>query len=348
MKTIILTAVAITIVVTASCAGSYTYIQTLPNQEPGTDPYATVIEDFDLMMPSGNRVYGMIRRPDPSVYPNRSFAAVVMVPGGIGAGRLAAHGAEAKILAESGMVVVCFNAEGRVGGHPDDIASEGTEDFNGFRHQDGLAKILQYVIGLQYVIPHNVGLRTASYGITMAAGCAGRYPDIPIKYIVDGEGPSNSFVTAHEPWALYTPPSHPNHNRYEQVRELFGHYSSYREPSPENQAFWAEREADRFIGAFRGRYLRLQAEWDHAQPPGEPTEIPVFDQPPLWWQCKHATDMVNAAVAGGVPWVRVNLPQHGNPINATYDAGNQPVYVPGRLADSPWAVLAVLEMARMD
>ena len=348
MKRTLITVAAIAIVSTASCAGSNTHIQTLPNEEPGTNPYETVMEDFDLMMPSGNRVYGMIRRPDPAVYPDLSFAAVVMVPGGIGAGRLAAQGAEAKILAESGMAVVCFNAEGRVSDHPEDIASQGTEDFNGFRHQDGLAQILQYVIGLDYVIPDNVGVSTASYGITMAAGCAGRYPEIPIKYIVDGEGPSNSFATAHEPWALYTPPSHPFHDKYEQVHELFGHYSAYRDPSPENQTFWAEREADKFIGAFRGRYLRLQAEWDHAQPPGGPTEIPLFDQPPEWWQCKHAADMINAAVAGGVPWGRVNLPEQGNLINATYDADNQPVYLPGRLADKPWAVLAVLEMARMD
>ncbi len=348
MKKILVTIAAVGIVLMASCAGSDTYIETLPNEEPGTDPYVTVVEDFDLMAPSGYRVYGMIRRPDPAVYPNRSFAAVVMIPGGIGPGRLDAEGSEAKILAESGMVVVCFNAEGRVSNHPGDIASQGTEDFNGFRHQDGLAEILQYVMGLDYVIPDNVGISTKSYGITMAAGCAGRYPEIPIKYIVDGEGPSNSFVTAHEPWALYTPPSHPCHDRYEQVHELFGHYSIYRDDSPGNQAFWAEREADKFIGEFRGRYLRLQAEWDHAQPPSELGEIPVFHQPPMWWQCKHAMDMVNAAVAGGVPWVCVNLPEQGNPINATYDADDQPVYLPGRLADKPWAVLAVLEMARMD
>ena len=55
--------------------------------------------------------------------------------------------------------------------------------------------------------------------------------------------------------------------------------------------------------------------------------------------------MVNAAVTGGVPWVRVNLAEQDNPINATYDADNQPVYLPGKMANSPWSVLAVLEMA---
>jgi len=181
MKRILITVAAIAIVLMTSCAGSDSYIETLPNEEPSINPYITTVVDFDLLMPSGNRVYGLIRRPDPTVYPGQSFAAVVMIPGGIGPGRLDAQGTEAKTLAESGMVVVCFNAEGRVSNHPEDIASEGAEDFNGFRHQDDLAEILQFVIGLDYIIPDNVGITTKSYGITMAAGCVGRYPEIPIK-----------------------------------------------------------------------------------------------------------------------------------------------------------------------
>ena len=322
--------------------------EVLPNERPGTDTYDTVVEDFDLVMPSGNVLYGMIRRPDPTRYPDSSFAAVVMVPGGINPGRMDALGPEATMLAGAGMVVVCFNAAGRVSEHAEDIKSEGNEDYNGFRDQDNLAEIVRYVIGLDYVIPDNVGIRCQSYGITMAAGCAGRYPELPVKYIVDGEGPSNSFVTVQEPWALFSPDSHPYHYKYEQVYEILGHYSLYRDPSPQNEAFWAEREADRLIGDYRGRYLRLQAEWDHSQPPSNESEIAQFHQPPTWWRAKHTADMVNAAVAGGVPWVRVNLPEHNNPVNATYDAGNQPEYLPGELADRPWAVRAVLEMARME
>jgi hypothetical protein len=53
-------------------------------------------------------------------------------------------------------------------------------------------------------------------------------------------------------------------------------------------------------------------------------------------------------MTGGVPWVRVNLPEQGNAVNATYDADHPPVFLPGRLADKPWAVRAVLEMARME
>lgn len=310
-----------------------------------SDPYATVIEPFDLVAPSGNRIYGLIRRPDPALHPGLCFPAVVLVPGGINSGRLLANGHDAKLLAEAGMVVLSFNAEGRVDKAPEDIASEGTEDYNGPRHQDGLCEIVKYAMELGYVIPDNVGIKTQSYGITMGAGCAGRHPEIPIKYLIDGEGPPNSFVTCHEPLALDGDPSNDKH---ELVHGIMGHYSTYRDPSPENQTFWDEREAERFIGGFRGRYLRLQARWDHAQPPRSETEIPAFHQPPLWWHNKHTTDMVNAAVAGGVLWVRVNLLEHGNPVNATYDVDHHPVYLRGELADKPWGVRAILEMARME
>jgi hypothetical protein len=74
--------------------------------------------------------------------------------------------------------------------------------------------------------------------------------------------------------------------------------------------------------------------------------VAAFTLPPLWWQNKHTMDIVGAAIEGGVPWVRVNLPEQGNEVNATYDQEHPPVYLPGRLADGgPWGVRAVLEMA---
>ena len=244
------------------------------------------------------------------------------------------------------MVVVTFNAEGRVDAiASDDMRSEGSEDYNGFRHQDGLCAVIRHVLALPFVIADNVGIATQSYGITMGAGCAGRHPEIPIKYLVDGEGPPDSYVTTHEPSTLDGDPSN---DRVETVYTILGHYSLSRDPSEENQAFWSEREAIRFIGAFRGRYLRLQATWDHAQPPWSEADVLAFDQPPVWWQNKHTTDIVNAAVEGGVPWVRVNLAEHGNPVNATFDAQNPPVYIPGTLAGNrPWLVWAIMEMARL-
>jgi len=320
-------------------------VATLPVEGPPTDPYPTVLEPFDLLAPSGNRIYGQIRRPDPSEAPDLCFPAVVRVPGGLGAGYSLAATTESGALAEAGMVVLSFNAEGR-GGEQGDPVSEGTEDHNGHRHQDGLCAVVEYAMDQPAVIADNVGIATHSYGITMGAGCVGRHPELGVKYLVDGEGPSNSFVTAFEPWALDADPAN---DRHEIAFAMFGHYSRARDPSPENQAFWDEREADTLIGDFEGRYLRLQAEWDHAQPPSNAGQVATFHLPPDWWQNKHATDMVNAAVAGGVPWVRVNLPDQGNGVGATYSDTAMPTFLPGHLADSQVAgIVAVVEMARME
>lgn len=327
------------------------YTPTLPNERPKEDIiYTTVLEEFSIVNSAGNSIYGYIRRPDPEIYPTLSFAAVVKVPGGISPGRTEVFSPEVVALAEAGMVVVCFNAEGRVDERTEeDIASEGEEDYNGFRNQDTLAEIFEFVTELPFVIQDNIGIRTQSYGITMGAGCAAMHPELPIKYLVDGEGPPSSFVTVHEPWAMFSPPEHPFHYKYETVYEILGHYSTSRDPSPENLSFWEEREAIAFIGDFNGMYLRLQAEWDHSQPPNLPSEVDLFHKPPIWWQGKHTCDIVNAAVDGGVPWVRVNLDVQGNMVNEKYDENNLPVFLPGELKDDPMIpVQAVLEMARLE
>ncbi len=325
-------------------------IPTLPAEKPQKDAYETIVEEFDLVAPSGNRIYGMIRRPDPALYADLCFPGVVLVPGGINPGRLMTLGGEAKLLAGSGIVVVTFNAEGRADDTPEDIRSEGAEDFNGYRQQDGLCAITKYAMDLPYVISDNVGISSQSYGITMAAGCAARHPEIPIKYIVDGEGPPHSFVTCHGPRFLAG-----DLKKYETVKEIFGREASWQDNSVENTEWWSEREAIKFIADFRGYYLRLQATWDHAQPPESETEIATYNHPdgwsgggPAWYHNKHTNDIVNAAIEGGVPWVRVNLPEQGNLVNANYDVANAPVYLPGQLADRPWAVFAIIEMARME
>jgi hypothetical protein len=317
----------------------------LPEAIPDQNRYATVLEEFEVVAPSGSRLYGMIRRPDPAEYPGWCFAAVVLVPGGTNPGRTEIFGEDVKMLASAGMVVLAFNAEGRVDERmPEDKRSEGMEDYNGFRNQDGLCAVVEYAAELPYVIPDNVGITSHSFGIATAAGCVGRQPEVPAKYLVDGEGPPDSFVVCHEPSLLDADPSN---DKVELIHDLLGRYSISRNPSDENRAFWAEREAIRFIGMYRGRYLRLQAMWDHAQQPQEAADVAAFTVPPLWWPNKHTTDIVNAAVAGGVPWVRVNLPEQGNTVNATFDMDHPPVYLPGTLKEKPWVVRAVLEMARM-
>jgi len=324
---------------------------TLPNAEPRINPvYESLLEEFYIVNTAGNRIYGMLRRPDPEQYPDMAFVAFVYVPGGIQHGRTYVLSPEAIALAKAGMVVVGFNAEGRVDDRSeDDLLSEGEQNDNGARDQDTLADVLISTMQLPYIISDNVGIRSQSYGITMAAGCAFRHPELPIKYIVDGEGPSASFVTVHEPYALNTDADHPHHDKYEEVFGILGHYSLYHDSSEENRAIWEEREAIRDIISFNGMYLRLQADYDHSQPPGQFDDPAAFYDPPIWYQARHTCDMVNVAIAGGVPWVRVNLPPQGNPVNAVFGPENLPVLLPGAWGSDPMVpACAVLEMARAD
>ena len=70
-----------------------------------------------------------------------------------------------------------------------------------------------------------------------------------------------------------------------------------------DEAFWAQREASTFISQIRVPYQRIQSEKDHVQPDNA-----------------HAILMVNNAVNGGVPWVRLN----DYPPNQTYDPNAPP------------------------
>jgi hypothetical protein len=166
----------------------------------------------------------------------------------------------------------------------------------------------------------NIGVETSSFGIAIGAGALGRYPSLPVAYLVDQEGPHDNRVITF----------------YDVGREtaVCGHLSTVTDPSPENVAFWAEREAVRYIGAYPGRYLRMQAEIDHAQGAG---------------YFRHAIEMVNAATkpeyggSGSASWTRMNGSDLANAVNAVYLLGEPsqyPTWVSGRLSDHPGLNLA--------
>ncbi|GEM_PF-5600970 len=272
---------------------------------------------------NGNRLFTRIHQPVDSLYRGRRFPAVIFVPGGLGAGAMTPD-----LLAGQGFVVVNFNAEGRVSPNPLDKRSEGVEDYNGKIHQDDLKAIVDYVLSLPNVQTENVGIHTSSYGITMGAGCVGRYPTLPIKYLVDNEGPSDSKVTSFDYWNDST--------RTVRAYQIFRHYSTARDSSPANIAWWREREAVQWIGNFKGRYLRIQTERDHAQPP---------------WFYGHTIDMINAATRpayggrGQAIWTRVNGSENG--ANRVYDQNNQPVWLSEQIDERAKALEYVVEMANM-
>ena len=268
-----------------------------------------------LTAPNGNQVYTRVVRPVPALYPGQRFPALIAIPGGTGAGAPLADNPGYRGLAAAGFVVVVFNAEGRGNGAPGNLTSQGVENCNGVAHQDDLKAVIEYTAGLADVDASNIGVETASLGIAMGAGALGRYPSLPVAYLVDQEGPHDNRVITF----------------YDVGHELAvcGHLSTVTDPSPANVAFWAEREAVRYIGAFPGRYLRMQAETDHAQGAG---------------YFRHTVEMIDAATkplyggTGAASWTRVNGSDIGNAINAVYtygDPGTYPTWVTGKLADHP-------------
>ncbi len=161
--------------------------------------------------------------------------------------------------------------------------SEGVEGQNGFIQQDGLAAVIQFAASLPEVDAARMGLVSFSFGITMAAGALARAPDLPVQFLLDWEGPADRNDTGGCD------------------ADRMGHLAG--EVACDDEVFWSEREAVTFMGQLPIPYQRLQSERDHVQP-----------------DVNHAILMVNTAVTGGVPWVRLN----DLPPNQTYDSAAPP------------------------
>ncbi len=163
--------------------------------------------------------------------------------------------------------------------------SEGEEDFNGYAQQDGLAAVIEFAAELPEVDAERVGLASFSYGVTMASGALARHPDLPVVFFMDWEGPVDRFDTTVDC-------TNSTRIDFQPCDDL---------------EFWGEREALKFISGVQVPYQRLQSEVDHVQP-----------------DVDHAVNIVNAAVQGGVPWVRLN----DLPPNQTYDHDSPPAMIP--------------------
>jgi hypothetical protein len=178
----------------------------------------------------------------PQGYTTGRLPALVLIPGGRGdsSGFLKSTpgGSEAQQLANRGFVVVVFDPDGRG-------KSGGTEDDNGFIHQDGLAEIIRFTAALPEIDAAHIGLVSYSYGVTMATGALARYPDLPILFYLDWEGPANRNDTGG--------------CDADKLGHLQGHPC-------DDEVFWSEREASTFILSIDVPYLRLQSRVDHVQP----------------------------------------------------------------------------------
>lgn len=193
--------------------------------------------------------------------------AVVLVPGGNGDST-----SFTRLLPRGDAGVTQYNNAGFVAivFDPDGRGkSDGKEDYDGFTQQDGLKAVIQYTASLANVDAKQIGVISYSYGVTMAAGALARYSDLPARFLIDWEGPADRNDTGG------CDASHMGHLQ--------------RVASCTDEKFWSEHEASTFIAKIRVPYQRIQSEKDHAQP-----------------DVTHAINMINAAVRGGVPWVRLN------------------------------------------
>jgi len=227
---------------------------------------------------------------------DKKYPTIVFIPGGLGFGSAAARTPEPPMLARAGFVTGYFDPDGRG-------KSDGEENYNGKIHQDGLHAFLKLVVGLKFVDPNNLGVVSGSYGLALAAGALGRYPNDPsVKYFIDIEGPSDRFyITKFDDPAFL---------------RVFPH-------GTRDEEWWAEREAVRSIKHVCCAYLRIQHERDHAH--GENKQ--------------HAIDMINAATHtkfgghGMCPWTRINGTE--NEPNRTYTKDNPPKWLLAPVAPPP-------------
>lgn len=190
--------------------------------------------------------------------------ALILVPGG-NSGSSTFIGPKKSVddITDAGLIAVVFDPDGRG-------MSGGEENQNGFDQQDGLAAIISFLVDeLPDAQIDNVGIATFSFGLSMGSGVIVRYSELPIRFLIDWEGPidRNDFSGC-------------DSNRT-------GHLTG--EVDCDNEAYFAEREGISFVPQLDIPYIRLQTEKDHAQP-----------------DTLSAVRIVNAAVSAGLSYVRLN------------------------------------------
>jgi hypothetical protein len=256
--------------------------QSIVWQYPPVMASAVVVESLWVVNPTSDcSLYVHIHRPT-SAGPGAPVPAVVLVPDLSNAGTTLHNFADS--LATEGFAVLHFDADGRG-------RSSGTENYNGYVHQDGLAACLETLAVRPYVDSEDMGIYSRGYGIVMATGMIARHETPSIKFLLDWEGPSD---------------------RYQTSSDSGGHV-----PVPvDSDAFWVEREAGRFIKSVPGAYLRYQSATDHT---GR-----IADN-------HHAIALIDSATStehggsGTAVWTRVN-DSVMNPRNQTYSLSDLPLW----------------------
>ena len=145
--------------------------------------------------------------------------------------------------------------------------SWGEEDFGGPEHQDDLRVAIR-ALAARPDVSGQVGVVALSLGLAAAAGALARWPELPVPWLLDWEGPCNREIITAGGTRMVPAGGH----------------------SLDDDAWWQPREAVAHARALRCGYVRLQAFPDHAQPD----------------ELRHARRMLEAARSGSAAWWQLN------------------------------------------
>ncbi len=254
-------------------------------QYPNTVP--VVVETLQVVNPSsGCSLYVHIHRPA-YAGPESRVPGVIFVPGGNGYGSQLDSTTTPNDIASDGFAFLHFDPDGR------GQSSAYPENYDGYVHQDGMHACLSLLAGREYVDTSRLGVYTRFYGITMGSGMIARYAEPRVKFLLDIEGSADRYRTA---------------------EDSGGHV-----PMPtEDDSFWQEREAARFMKQVPGAYLRVQ------------TRVDSNMRNLANRHCIQLIDSATAFAYGGAgisAWTRVN-DSLMNPSNQIYTVSDPPVWIP--------------------
>jgi len=246
-----------------------------PSLDPSDIPHWTpdpqndreqVQEDVWIRTADDLGLHGIIHRPADSSPTNR-YPGLLLIPGGLQAG----HAWHARWRKSNAWEFVDAGLIVLVYDARGRGWSGGEEDYNGPVHQSDLRDVIEWFNDREEVVPGGIGIATSSWGITVAAGALAGHPDLEVRFILDLEGAHDRYVMTQ--W-----------DDPQWLEIMHGHGTW-------DDDFWKDREAITFIGDVACPYYRIQSSLDHA-----------FDV----FYVDHAIAMVNAAVAGESPYVRLN------------------------------------------
>jgi hypothetical protein len=252
---------------------------------PNTVP--VVEEVLQVVNPSsGCSLHVHIHRPA-EAGPDNRVPAVIFAPGGNGFGSQLDSTSMPDDIASDGFAFMHFDPDGR------GQSSSYAENYDGYVHQDGMHACLSFLASQPYVDTSRLGVYTHGYGVTMGSGMIARHPEPRVKFLLDFEGLAD---------------------RHQSGKDSLGHVPV----PPENDSFWQEREAARFVKQLPSAYLRVQTQIDSH--PGIPDNR----------HCIQLIDSATAAAYGGAgisAWTRVN-DSVMNSANRTYTVWDPPAWIP--------------------